>query len=207
MMKGALYMESTTQVKYNGQIVVLIGFMGAGKSAIGRGLAHRLGIPFLDLDKALERRAGCAIREIFDREGEKGFRALESRELRRALAKTRGVIALGGGTLGDGSTPVARRNRKMLSRAGCRVIWINPGWAVIWQRLSRLSLRKVRERPLLFDGATGRRRAQAEIRTKWASRRMGYISAADAVVRVGNGERLGVTLSRVFRVLKALSLT
>ena len=78
--------------------IVLTGFMGAGKSTIGRLLALRLGWEFLDLDTHLEARTGSTIPELFDRYGEAHFRRLESTALASALGRTRTVLALGGGT-------------------------------------------------------------------------------------------------------------
>ena len=78
--------------------LVLTGFMGAGKSTIGRLLATRLGWEFLDLDTHLENRAGSTIPELFARHGEAHFRRLESTALASALGRCNTVLALGGGT-------------------------------------------------------------------------------------------------------------
>ena len=78
--------------------LVLTGFMGAGKSTIGRLLASRLGWEFLDLDTHLENRTGSTIPELFARHGETHFRRLESTALASALGRSNTVLALGGGT-------------------------------------------------------------------------------------------------------------
>ncbi len=78
--------------------VVLTGFMGAGKSTVGRLLAGRLGWNFLDLDTYLEARAGATIPSLFATLGEARFRRLESSALASALGHTQTVLALGGGT-------------------------------------------------------------------------------------------------------------
>jgi shikimate kinase len=81
--------------------LVLTGFMGAGKSTIGRLLASRLDWEFLDLDNHLESRTGATIPELFSLHGEAHFRRLESTALASALGRSRAVIALGGGTPED----------------------------------------------------------------------------------------------------------
>ena len=78
--------------------LVLTGFMGAGKSTIGRLLASRLDWQFLDLDAHLEARTGATIPQLFERHGEAHFRRLESSALASALGHDRTVLALGGGT-------------------------------------------------------------------------------------------------------------
>ena len=85
-------------------IVCLTGFMGCGKSTVGRALAERLGWEFVDLDAYVEHKKGCSIREIFEREGEEAFRAVEAECIRdvivmRQVAGGDVVVALGGGTL------------------------------------------------------------------------------------------------------------
>ncbi len=77
--------------------IVLVGFMGSGKSAVGRRLARRLRWRFFDQDREVERHAGLAIPEIFRQEGEAGFRELEETVAGRLLGQDRAVIATGGG--------------------------------------------------------------------------------------------------------------
>lgn len=89
--------------------IVLVGPMGAGKSAVGRTLAARLGRPFLDLDEQIEAIAGMAIAGIFERQGEAAFRAQESHALRHALAGPAAVIATGGGAVLDADNRTAMR--------------------------------------------------------------------------------------------------
>lgn len=81
--------------------VVLIGFMGTGKTSTGRALAQRLGRSFIDLDAMIEEEAGRTIPEIFAAEGEAAFRALEKAAVRRVAARRALVISTGGGTVKD----------------------------------------------------------------------------------------------------------
>jgi shikimate kinase len=90
--------------------LVLTGFMGAGKSTIGRILAARLGWSFLDLDAHLEQRTGATIPQLFERHGEAHFRRLESTALVSALSHSNTVLALGGGT------PEGLTNRLLLEQ-------------------------------------------------------------------------------------------
>lgn len=108
--------------------IFLAGFMGAGKSTVGRHLAERLGLPFFDLDVQIERRAGATIREIFQHRGEADFRRLEHDALRTLCDHPRLVAATGGGTLTVGS------NRELIARSGLSV-WLHPPFATIVERL------------------------------------------------------------------------
>jgi len=76
----------------------LIGYMGSGKSSLGKGLAAQLGIPFFDLDELIEMKAGYSIAEIFEKEGEGHFRKLESTTLKSLAEASKCIIATGGGT-------------------------------------------------------------------------------------------------------------
>jgi shikimate kinase len=81
-----------------GRTVWLVGMMGAGKSAVGRLLAARLGLPFLDTDAEVEREAGCTIADLFAREGEAVFRRRERAAIERCAGRA-AVVALGGGAM------------------------------------------------------------------------------------------------------------
>lgn len=86
-------------------MIVLVGFMGAGKSTVGRALAARLGRPFIDTDEVVEHSLGLSIADIFEGYGEAGFRELEARVIREQLAGPDAVVALGGGAV---TTPDVR---------------------------------------------------------------------------------------------------
>lgn len=92
--------------------VLLIGFMGAGKSAVGRSVAERLGRPFIDLDEEIERIEGAAVPELFEQRGEAGFRAAERAALERLTDAADAVVATGGGVV------LREDNRALLRRLG-----------------------------------------------------------------------------------------
>ena len=93
--------------------VILIGFMGCGKSSVGKALADAVGIPFVDTDGMIEEQAGRKINDIFREDGEEYFRELETSVLKQLLsAQERKVIAVGGGL------PVREINREYLKRLG-----------------------------------------------------------------------------------------
>lgn len=119
----------------------LIGFMGAGKSAVGRVLAHRFGAPFVDLDQQVEAAAGCSVREIFRHEGEEGFRRRESEALTQICAGPPAVVATGGGA------PLGELNWRRMSRSGVTV-WLNPTFSTL---AARLDAEARGQRPLFGD--------------------------------------------------------
>ena len=119
-------------------VICLIGFMGSGKTTVGRLLAARLGWTFVDLDDEIERRAGMPIVEIFEHEGEPRFRDLEHEALREQLALAHKgqarVLALGGGAF------VEARNRDRLDLGGLS-IWLDCSVETLWERVSSFTTR------------------------------------------------------------------
>ncbi len=109
--------------------IVLTGFMGAGKTSVGRLLASVLGWEFLDLDAHLEARAGATIATLFSTHGEAHFRRLESSALANALARPLTVLALGGGT------PEELTNRLLLEQTpGTLVIFLDAPFETLYDR-------------------------------------------------------------------------
>jgi shikimate kinase len=115
----------------------LIGPMGSGKTTVGRFLAGRLGLEFLDLDQEIERRCGVDVSMIFDIEGEAGFRAREQAMLDELTQRDGILLATGGGTV------LAENNRRMLRERGL-VVWLQTR---VEQQLKRLE--RDQRRPLL----------------------------------------------------------
>jgi len=120
--------------------IVLVGLMGAGKSAIGRRLAARLNLPFVDADREIESAAGCTIEDIFERYGEPAFRAGERRVILRLLAEPVHVLATGGGAFIDAEIRAAVKAQGIS-------IWLRADLDLLLRRVSRRT-----DRPLLKRG-------------------------------------------------------
>jgi shikimate kinase len=136
-------------------VVCLVGFMGAGKTSVGRALAQRLGWRFLDLDDLIESREGRSVAEIFARMGESGFRNAEAMTLKElltasALSGASMVLALGGGAY---SQP---ENEAVLQRANTTTVFLSASAQELWQRcLTKQTIgADTRLRPLLKDEAS-----------------------------------------------------
>ncbi len=129
----------------------LTGFMGAGKTSVGRALARRLGWRFVDLDRRIETAEGCSIRNLFEQRGESGFRKAESAALRRLLDERKRspgtVAALGGGAL------ILARNRQLLRQHGGPLVFLQAPLGTLHGRCRRTGLR----RPLFTNYKTFRR--------------------------------------------------
>jgi len=108
--------------------IYLIGFMGAGKSTVGRGLAKRLGWKFIDLDEEIERREQRSIADIFREHGEPYFRTIEQRCLKDVSSARKAVIALGGGTF------INQENRVIAENSGLTV-WLKVSFAKLVHRV------------------------------------------------------------------------
>ena len=121
--------EPTASVPASVQRIVLTGFMGAGKSTIGRLLASHIGWNFLDVDSHLEARTGATIPQLFERHGEATFRRLESSALASALARSRTVLALGGGA------PEELTNRLLIEQTPATfTVFLDAPFATLYDR-------------------------------------------------------------------------
>jgi shikimate kinase len=141
-------------------VIVLVGFMGAGKTTVGRLLAAKLGLPFTDSDQVIERQAGRPIPRIFAEDGEPAFRDLEHAVIAGLLAGPATVLALGGGAA---SHPVTR---SLL--ATTPVVYLRVGFA---EAMSRVGGDK--DRPML---------ARPDVRSLYEDRQALYASVATITV-------------------------
>ena len=114
--------------RLSGRSLYLVGMMGSGKTSTGRPLAQQLGYGFVDADAVIEQAAGCSIPEIFERNGEAGFRALESQVLNAISQRHSLVVATGGGV-------VTQQENWGLLHSGI-VIWLDVVPEQLMQRLS-----------------------------------------------------------------------
>jgi shikimate kinase len=117
--------------------LILVGFMGSGKSSVGREIARRCALRFLDTDSMIRQRYGKSITEIFAVDGESMFREEEHHVLLRLRGAQKMVLATGGGIV------LQARNRSLLRSLGA-VVWLTAEEEVIWERISRRQ-----NRPLL----------------------------------------------------------
>ena len=169
---------------YAGRSIVLVGLMGAGKTAIGRRLALRLGLPFRDADHEIEQAAGCTVAEFFDRYGEPEFRLGERRVIRRLLAGPPCVLATGGGAFMDPETRAA-------IRAEALSVWLRCSLATLVRRTAART-----HRPLLRQGDP-----EAILANLMAVRHPIY-AEADVVVQCGD-DNPEYTTSRVAEAVLA----
>jgi shikimate kinase len=164
--------------------IVMVGMMGAGKSAIGRRLAHRLGVPFVDADAEIESAAGATIAEIFEKHGEAAFRDGERRVIARLLEGPIGVLATGGGAFMDAETRARIRSRAV-------TVWLKADLDTLVERVSRRG-----HRPLLKNGDP------REILARLISLRDPVYAEADITVETGHAPA-AATVDRVIEALAA----
>ncbi len=151
--------------------IVLIGMMGAGKTCIGRKLAERLGLPFVDADQEIAAAAGCSIPDIFALHGEAAFRDGEARVIARLLDDPVQVLATGGGAFMNEKTRAKIRERAIS-------IWLRADIELLMRRVGRRN-----SRPLLQKGDP-----RAVLETLMAEREPVY-ATADIIVDSMDGPR------------------
>ena len=135
--KGRVIGESMGRLR---RTIALVGMMGAGKSAVGKRLAARLGVEFRDADGEIEQAAGCSISEIFDRYGENAFREGERKVIARLLHEPPHVLATGGGAF------IHETTRAEIA-AHAISVWLNVPLDILVARVGRRD-----SRPLLRNG-------------------------------------------------------
>jgi shikimate kinase len=131
-------LAATILARLGDRSIVLVGMMGVGKSSIGRRLAARLGVPFVDADAEIEKAAGMSIADIFARHGEPYFRSGEARVLARLLDSGPQVLASGGGAVMNADTRAAIKAKGVS-------IWLKAEIDVLLRRVAK----RRNERPML----------------------------------------------------------
>ncbi|RBI85112.1 shikimate kinase [Rhodosalinus halophilus] len=163
--------------------VAMVGMMGAGKTAVGRAVAQRLGVPFLDSDAEIEAAANLTVAEIFARDGEAFFRAKESQVLRRLLAGRPCVLSTGGGVF------LSEANRAAIRARGVAV-WLRVDAEVLWARVRHKDTRPLLRTP---DPRATLERLLAERAPAYAQ--------ADLIVEAGPACSIEETTERVIAAL------
>jgi shikimate kinase len=173
--------------------IYLTGFMGSGKSTIGPLVANVLGYDFIDLDAAIEARAGKSIPVLFEEEGEAAFRAIEAEVLLETTRQEHLVVSVGGGAL----TFEVNLQRALWHGT---VVYLH----VPVDQLVRRLKRGARQRPLLRDAA-GRSLTDELLRQQVESMLAGrefFYRRAHHIIEVGNS-RVGMTVDKIVRALRA----
>jgi shikimate kinase len=159
--------------------IVLVGLMGVGKSTVGRRLARRLDLPFVDSDSAIEDAAGYSAAEVYERYGEKDFRDGERRLVARLIEGHVGVIATGGGAFID------PRTRELLN-ARAITIWLDAEVDVLTERTGRRDtrplLRNADPKGTLERLADERRPSYAEAHIHIRSGAGGHYEVVEAII-------------------------
>src|SRR5271154_5095758 len=153
-------------------VIFLVGYRGAGKTAVAELLAGRLGWDWVDADTFLEQRHGRSVKQIFAAEGEAGFREKEAALLPELCLRQRCVVATGGGIILRGE------NREWLRRSGA-VVWLTADAATLWQRIQQDAVTAQR-RPNLAGGGV------SEVEELLRVREPFYREVASMVVSTAN---------------------
>ncbi len=174
--------------------IILLGFMGSGKSTMGPMIANAIGYRFIDLDMEIEQRHDTTIGSVFNELGESGFRAIESAELRRVFRRERTVLSTGGGIV------TLAENRRLIKDLGFSV----------YLKLSPVELAErlegSKDRPMLFgeDGGTLSGNALVERVEQLTSLRSVHYESADLVVDLGRDPGVDPVSAAADHVVRAI---
>ena len=163
--------------------VVLVGMMGAGKTAVGREMARRIAVPFLDSDEEIQHAANMTIAEIFARDGEAFFRRREAEVIARLMREQRAILSVGGGAFLNADT------RALISELGVSV-WLRADLELLWSRVKGKTTR-----PLLRTD-----NPRATLAALMAAREQHY-ALADMVVDARPGYAIGDMAAKVLETL------
>ncbi len=154
--------------------IALFGFMGSGKSTLGKALAEKIGYDFIDLDEAIEKKTGLTITQIFEVKGEIAFRKIEHQVLKDIVKRdyTNLILSLGGGTI------IQPTNRKLLEVKNYKKIYLDVQTDVLIERL----LKQKNERPLLTK--VSEEKLQDYINALFLSRKSIYENASDIRISI-----------------------
>jgi shikimate kinase len=183
--------KSGTSLRSQGTCaVILIGFMGAGKSSVGRALAETTGWTFEDLDERIERREGRTVPEIFRDSGEAAFRRAEHEALKEVLQGLRAgaerVVALGGGAF------VQKRNAGLIEDREVPTVFLDAGADELWRRCRLQAEEQGIERPLLGS--------PEDFRELYEKRRPHYLKAS--VKQETNGKTVEGIAAQIVQALR-----
>lgn len=156
--------------------IFFIGFMGVGKTFLGKQIAEKFNFPFYDIDREIEKKANLDVTGIFQQKGEEHFRELESEVLLNWNKD--GVIATGGGII------ESERNREFLKSKKNKIIWLNPSWEIIRSRIVNSY------RPIVIE------RTEDELFELWDKRVHLYKECADLIYDGSSLEGLIKKLSK-----------
>lgn len=175
-----MFQKHPPRPRWHGKPIVLVGLMGVGKSTVGRRLATRLGLPFVDADTEIESAAGMTIAEIFDKFGEAHFRDGERRVIARLIDGTPKVIATGGGAFINDTTRALILDQAV-------AVWLNADPDILADRVSRRDtrplLRGKNPREVLGDLARVRNPIYAQAPIHVASNRAPHEATVGAILK------------------------
>jgi len=166
------------------KIILLVGLMGSGKTSVGKRLAHKLSLPFVDGDQEIEKAAGLSLVDVFKCFGEQEYRAGEERVMKRLLQGEPCVLASGGGSFVAGQT-------RELAKQHALTIWLKADIETLYQRTAGRTRRPF----LLGDNDTVKNKLQEYIEEEYP-----YYSQADIVVETRN-EKVENTVRHVIAAI------